>query len=81
MALYQDYVTKKDLTQAVIEGKLSSGQAADIIVAARPTEGGGMLQQIGIGVGTNIGTMLLIGGAAYLAFMYYTNKKIAGSII
>lgn len=81
MALYQDYVTKKDLTQAVIEGKMTSGQAADIIVASRPSEGGGVLQQIGVGVGTNIGTYLVLGGAAYLAFMYYTNKKIAGSII
>lgn len=81
MALYQDYVTKKDLTQAVIEGKMSSGQAADIIVAARPSEGsGGVLSQIGIGVGTNIGTMLLIGGAAYVAFMYLTNKKLASSL-
>ena len=81
MALYQDYVTKKDLTQAVIEGKMSSGQAADIIVASRPPEGGGVLHQIGVGVGTNIGTIAILAGISYLGFMYLTQKHIAGKII
>jgi hypothetical protein len=81
MALYQDYVTKKDLTQAVIEGKMSSGQAADIIVASRPPEGGGVFHQIGVGVGTNIGTIAILAGIGYLGFMYLTQKHVAGKVI
>lgn len=73
MSLYQDYVTKKDLTQAVIEGKVTSGQAAEILVASRPPEG--LLSQIGVGVGTNIGTMAVLGVVGYLAFIYMTSKK------
>lgn len=78
MAIYQDYVTKKDLTQAVIEGKLSSGQAAEIIVAARPPESA--ISNVLTGVGTNVGTLLVVGGLGYLAFMYFTTKGAAKAI-
>jgi uncharacterized protein YwbE len=71
--LYQDYVTKKDLTTSVIEGKLTSGQAKDILTAARPPET--ILDKIGIGVGTNVATIALLAGAGYLAFLYFTSKK------
>jgi len=79
MALYQDYVTKKDLTQAVIEGKMTAGQASEIIVAARPPES--TLSKIGVGVGTNIGTIAILAGIGYLGFMYLTQKHVAGKII
>ena len=73
MALYQDYVVKKDLTVAVIEGKMTSGQAADIMVASRPPESA--FGNIFTGIGTNVGTILALGGIGYLALMYFTAKK------
>jgi len=73
MALYQDYITKQTLTQAVIEGKLASGQAADILVASRPKEG--VFANILTGVGTNVGTLAVVGIVGYLGFMYMTTKK------
>jgi len=76
MALYQDYVVKKDLTQDVIEGKLSSGQVKDILTGARPPEGGGIFGNILTGVGTNVGTIAVIGLAGYLAFMYFMTPKV-----
>lgn len=73
MAIYQDYVTKKDLTTAVIEGKMTSGQASDILVAARPSESifGGITK----GIGTNIGTIAILGLVGYLAVMYMGSRK------
>lgn len=75
MALYQDYITKKDLTADVILGKLTSGQAKDILTGPRPAEGGGIFANIATGVGTNIGTMAIVGIAGYLAFMYFMTPK------
>lgn len=71
MALYQDYVTKKDLSQAVIEGKLTSGQAADIIVAARPPE-----SSLSLGIGAGIGgSAMLIVAAIGLYWALVINKS------
>lgn len=74
MALYQDYVVKKDLTADVILGKLTSGQAKDILTGPRPSEGG-IFANIATGVGTNIGTMAVVGVVGYLAFMYFMAPK------
>ena len=74
MALYQDYSTKKDLTADVILGKLTSGQAKDILMGSRPAEGG-MFSNIATGIGVNVGTMAVVGIAGYLAFMYFTAPK------
>jgi hypothetical protein len=73
MSLWQDYVTKKDLTQNIIEGKLTSGQASDILVSTRPSEGAfsNVLQQVTSGVGT---TAILV-GLGGLAFLYFTRSK------
>jgi len=38
MSLWQDYKFKKDLTQQMIEGKVTSGQIAQVLTAARPPE-------------------------------------------
>ena len=76
MALYQDYVTKKDLTQAVIEGKLSSGQAADIIVAARPPESLASKMGVQFAQGAGGGLILLAGAALlYYAFVVKSATK------
>lgn len=74
MALYQDYIVKKDLTADVILGKLTSGQAKDILTGPRPAEGG-IFANIATGVGTNIGTMAVVGVVGYLAFMYFMTPK------
>jgi len=74
MALYQDYIVKKDLTADVILGKLTSGQVKDILTGPRPSEGG-IFSNIATQVGTNIGTMAAIGIAGYLAFMYFMTPK------
>lgn len=77
MALYQDYVTKKDLTQAVIEGKLSSGQAADIIVAARPPESS---LSFGIGAGLGSSAMLIVAAVGlYWALVINKSTKLIPS--
>jgi hypothetical protein len=73
MALYQDYVHKKDLTTVVIEGKLTSGQAKDILTGGRPAES--VFEKLGIGVGSNVLTLALVGGIGYLAFTYIMSKK------
>ena len=78
MALYQDYVTKKDLTQAVIEGKMTSGQAADIIVASRPAEG--LASKIGMSMGAGVGNGLVLVAAAG-ALYYFLVAKSASKMI
>ena len=76
MALYQDYVTKKDLTQAVIEGKMSSGQAADIIVASRPPESLASKMGVQFAQGAGGGLILLAGAALlYYAFVVKSATK------
>lgn len=74
MALWQDYVVKKDLTVEVIKGKLTSGQVKDILTGGRPAES--IFEKIGIGVGSNVMTMLLVAGAGYLALQYMAGKKL-----
>jgi hypothetical protein len=68
MALLQDYQFKKHLTSAVIEGKVTSGQAADIL-SVPSTEGAveKIIGKVGAGVGFGLPIALLIGGGLYLA--------------
>lgn len=75
MALYQDYSTKKDLTIAVIEGKLTSGQAAEILTAERPPEDDSIFEQIATNVGSNVGTVIVLGGLAYVAIWYFMLRR------
>jgi len=75
MALWQDYVVKKNLTIEVIKGKLTSGQVKDILTGGRPAES--VFEKIGIGVGSNVMTMVLVAGAGYLALQYMATKKMA----
>lgn len=69
MALLQDYAFKSQLTQAVIDQKISSGQMKDILSV--PREEGifeKVVSNVGLGVGIGVPTVLLVGGGLYLLF-------------
>lgn len=73
MSLWQDYKFKKDLTQNVIEGKVTSGQMAQILTAARPPET--VIDKLVAQTGGNLATIAIIGAVGYAAFWYMTSKK------
>ena len=73
MSLWQDYKFKKDLTQEMLQGKVTSGQIAQILTASRPPES--LLEKVTTQAGGNIATIAILGGIGYLAFMYFTSKK------
>lgn len=67
MALMQDYAFKSKLTAAVIEGKMTSGQAAEVLSVPREK---GVLEEVvskvGTGLGFGIPAVLMIGAGLYL---------------
>jgi hypothetical protein len=69
MALVQDYAYKSQLTQAVIDQKLSTGQMADLLSIPK-SEGifEKTIGKVGAGLGFGIPTALLVGGGLYLLF-------------
>lgn len=73
MSLWQDYKFKKDLTQEMLEGKVTSGQIAQILTSSRPPES--LLEKVASQAGGNLATIAVLGGIGYLAFMYLTSKK------
>lgn len=73
MSLWQDYKFKKDLTQQMIEGKVTSGQIAQVLTASRPPES--LLEKVTTQAGGNIATIAILGGIGYLGFLYLTSKK------
>lgn len=80
MALLQDYAYKSQLTQAVIDQKMSSGQMAEILSV--PKDEGvftKVISQVGLGVGIGVPTVLLVGGGLYLLFTTGMLKSILGS--
>lgn len=68
MSLWQDYKFKKDLSQQVIEGKITSGQFAQIVTSARPPEN--VVDKLVTQVGGNLATVALVAGVGYLAFTF-----------
>lgn len=81
MALVQDYEFKSQLTQAVIDQKLSTGQMRDIISV--PKEEGvfdKVVSTVGLGVGIGIPTVLLVGGGLYLLFTTGMLRGIIGTV-
>jgi hypothetical protein len=80
MALLQDYQFKSQLTQAVIDQKLSTGQMADILSIPK-SEGvfEKVIGTVGVGVGIGIPTVLLVGGGLYLLFATGILRSILGS--
>ncbi len=69
LALLQDYAYKSQLTQAVIDQKISSGQMAEILSVPR-NEGvlEKVISNVGLGVGVGIPSTLLVGGGLYLLY-------------
>ena len=80
MALLQDYAFKSQLTTAVIEQKMTAGQAAEILSVPK-SEGifEKVIGTVGIGVGIGIPTVLLVGGGIYLLLTTGMLKTILGS--
>lgn len=73
MALLQDYSFKKHLTAQIIEGKMTSGQAAEILSVPRPSSAieetvQKTVEAVGSGIGFGIPTALLVGGGLYLLY-------------
>jgi hypothetical protein len=69
MALLQDYMYKSQLTSAVIEGKMTSGQAAEILSV--PKQEGiveKVVGKVGVGLGFGIPTALAIGVGGYILY-------------
>lgn len=73
MALLQDYQFKMQLTQDVIEKKITSGQAAEVLSIPRVP---GAIEaavkdvagSVGLGLGFGVPTALLVAGGAYLLY-------------
>lgn len=79
MALLQDYAYKSKLTAAIIEGKMTSGQAAEVLSVPRER---GVLEEVvskvGTGLGFGVPVALLVGGGLYLAFTTGMLKGVFG---
>jgi hypothetical protein len=83
LALLQDYNFKMNLTQDVIDQKISSGQYKDIVSADTPigeTIFEKVAGNIGMGVGIGIPTVLLVGGGLYLAMQTGLLKGVLDTI-
>lgn len=83
MALLQDYAMKSKLTAAVIEQKLTSGQAAEILSVPRPSNAieetiARTAEAVGSGIGFGIPTALLVGGGLYLLYTTGVLNSILG---
>jgi hypothetical protein len=85
LALLQDYEFKSQLTQAVIDQKISTGQMADIL--SIPKDEGvfektveKVVGTVGIGLGFGIPTVLIVGGGLYLLFTTGMLKGILGGV-
>lgn len=73
MALLQDYALKRSLTTDVIEKKITSGQAADILSVPRESSVVAetiqkTVEAVGSGIGFGIPTALLVGGGLYALY-------------
>ena len=82
LALLQDYAYKSQLTQAVIDQKLSTGQMTDILSIPRTTGGvfESVIEKVGIGAGIGIPTALIVGGALYMAFSTGLLNKLVNTL-
>lgn len=83
MALLQDYALKRSLTTDVIEKKITSGQAADILSVPRESSMvaetiSKTVEAVGSGIGFGIPTALLVGGGLYLLYTTGMLKGLLG---
>lgn len=84
MALLQDYALKRSLTTDVIEKKLTSGEAADILSVPKQSSVvaetiSKTVEAVGSGIGFGIPTALLVGGGLYLLYTTGILKGLLGS--
>lgn len=81
MSLVQEYAFKSQLTTDVIEGKITSGQAAEVLsVPGKENVFEEAIQKVSLGVGFGIPTALLVGGGLYLMFTTGMLKSIFGGL-
>lgn len=81
LALLQDYAYKSQLTEALIEKKITSGQMAEVLSVPREeTIVDKVISNVGLGVGIGIPTVLLVGGGLYLAFQTGMLKGVINSV-
>lgn len=82
MALYQDYQFKVGLTQDVIEQKLTSGQAKDIL-SIPPSDNivTKTISNITGGIGIGIPTALVVGGTIYILFQTGLLKQVIDLVL
>lgn len=83
MALLQDYALKRSLTTDVIEKKITSGQAAEILSVPRESSIvsetiSKTVEAVGSGIGFGIPTALLVGGGLYLLYTAGVFKTLLG---
>lgn len=69
MALLQDYSFKKHLTSQVIEGKMTSGQAAEILSVAQVDTGGIVSAIKNVGTGLGVGIPVALVGIGIFMYM------------
>jgi len=81
MALVQDYQFKSQLTADVIAGKITSGQAAEILSVPK-SEGifEKVVSTVGVSAAFGIPTALVVGGGLYLLFTTGILNKVIGSV-
>lgn len=81
LALLQDYQYKMQLTQAVIDQKLSTGQVTDLLSVPRSE---GLLEKavstVGLGAAIGIPTVLIVGGGLYVLMATGMLKGVMGSV-
>ena len=81
LALVQDYQFKMQLTQDVIDKKISTGQMTDILSVPKKEDIlEKTLDKVGLGIGVGIPTALLVGGGLYLLFTTGILNKVIGSV-
>jgi hypothetical protein len=69
MRLYQEYQFKSQLTQDIIEKKITAGQAAEVLTStSQPGIFEKTIENVGAGLGFGIPTALIVAGGAYLAY-------------
>jgi hypothetical protein len=83
MALLQDYALKRSLTTDVIEKKITSGQAAEILSVPRESSIvsetiSKTVEAVGSGIGFGIPTALLVGGGLYILYSTGIFKTLLG---
>lgn len=81
LALLQDYSFKKTLTAAIIEGKMTSGQAAEVLSVPKPESAlDKVVSTVGITAAVGLPTLLLVGGGLYLAVTTGMLKGVLGAV-